>query len=332
MKARMMAVGLTGLMGLAAQSGYSFKKNVSTLKFNTRQHKAGTVFRGQKVHGDFHFINVGKNPVKILGIHNPCGCTLKQSMVSHSYSPGQRGNLRVSFDTSHFRGSFHKEILLSVVAEKKQLLVPLLISAHIKEEIAANPPIIAFTPKEVARQATHWVSLDFKGLKDRRYSLDYDKRYFRITPDRPGRFGVQVVARAAAGWRQKTILINNASTHLPKLPLLVVYRLATGIKVAPKYLEFGPIGYRKAKTQEIAITGPNRKELTKAAVTVSIDQKKEQDASKWVRAIITPGGRVEVTITNRLDRNGSLTGSVTLWAEKNPDIRYIIPLYAYLSR
>lgn len=316
-------------------TSYGFKKNTSSLKFNTRQHRAGTVYRGQKVHGDFQFLNVGKNPVKILGIHNPCGCTLKQSTVSNSYSPGQRGNLRVSFDTSHFRGSFHKEILLSVVAEQKQLLVPLRISAHVIEEITAKPPIIAFTPKEVAAQKIQWVTVDFKRLKNKRYTVDYDKRYFRITPggaDRPDRFGVQVVARAAAGWRQKTILIKNASRHLPSLPLMVVYQLATGIKVNPEYLEFGPIAYGKQRRLDITVTGPNRSELTSSAVAVSIDQNKEQDARKWAKAKILPGGKVAVTITNNLDRNGSLTGSVVLWAEKNPEIRYIIPLYAYLSR
>lgn len=332
--ARWAAATLLAALVLTTAS-YGFKKNTSSLKFNTRQHKAGTVYRGQKVHGDFQFINVGKNPVKILGIHNPCGCTLKQSTVSNSYSPGQRGNLRVSFDTSHFRGSFHKEILLSVVAEKKQLLVPLRISAHVIEEITAKPPIIAFTPKEVAAQKIHWVTVDFKKLKNRRYTVDFDKRYFRITPggtDRPDRFGVQVVARTAAGWRQKTILIKNASRHLPSLPVMVVYQMATGIKVTPEYLEFGAIDYRKSRRLDITVTGPNRGELTRSAVTVSINQNKEQDASKWAKAKILPGGKVAVTITNNLDRNGSLTGSVVLWAEKNPEIRYIIPIYAYLSR
>lgn len=331
----MLALLLAGLLLGSASYGVAFKRNGSTLKFNTRQHRAGTVFRGQKVHGDFQFINVGKNPVKILGIHNPCGCSLKQSTVSKSYSPGQRGNLRVSFDTSHFRGSFHKKILLSVVAEQKQILVPLLISAHIIEEIALNPPIIAFTPKEVVQQKIHWVSVDFKGLKDRRYSLDYDKRYFRIypgKPDKPGRFGVQVVARAATGWRQKTIVVTNASRHLQKLPLMAIYQLDTGIKVSPEYLEFGPIDYRARATQTITIKGPARKKLNHVAVTVSIDQTKVKNASPWVSAKIKPGGRVEVTVTNALDRNGSLTGSVALWVGENPDIRYIIPLYAYLSR
>lgn len=332
--ARWAAAALLAALVLTTAS-YGFKKNTSSLKFNTRQHKAGTVYRGQKVHGDFQFINVGKNPVKILGIHNPCGCTLKQSTVSNSYSPGQRGNLRVSFDTSHFRGSFHKEILLSVVAEKKQLLVPLRISAHVIEEITARPPIIAFTPKEVAAQKIHWVTVDFKKLKNRRYTVDFDKRYFRITPggtDRPDRFGVQVVARTAAGWRQKTILIKNASRHLPRLPVMVVYQMTTGIKITPEYLEFGAIDYRKSRRLDITVTGPNRGELTRSAVTVSINQNKEQDASKWAKAKILPGGKVAVTITNNLDRNGSLTGSVVLWAEKNPEIRYIIPIYAYLSR
>lgn len=336
---RVMILALSALIvGLGTAEiglGVAFKRNSSTLKFNARQHQAGTVYRGQKVHGDFQFINVGRHPVKILGIHTPCGCTLNQSAVSRSYSPGQRGNLRVSFDTSHFRGSFHKKILLSVVAEQKQILVPLRISAHIIEEIAATPPIVAFTPKDVAQQAIQWVQVDFKKLKDRTLSFDYDKRFFRIypgKPGKPGRFGIQVVGRSQAGWKQKMILVNNSSRHLPKLPVMAVYQVDTGIKVRPEYIEFGPISYQKSRLKHITLSGPNRSSLDKAAVEVVVDQVKEADPSKWATAKITSGGKVAVTITNKLDRNGSLSGKVTLWAAKNPEVRYIIPIYGYLTR
>lgn len=337
---------LGAVLGSPAKTAYAvaFKTNKSTLKFNTRNFKAGTVFRGQKVLGDFQFINVGRNPVKILGIHNPCGCSLSQSAVSSSYSAGQRGNLRVSFDTRHFSGHFQKKILLSVVAEQKQILVPLLISATVKEDIAVNPPILAFTPKDVAKQTTQWVQVDFKKLKGRKISFDYDKRFFRITvPDgsastsgnsvaKEGRFGVQVVARPQTGWRQKTILVNNSSPHLPQLPLMVVYQTEDGIKVRPEHIEFGPISYQKSRSADITLKGPSRKQLNRIEVHVAIDQKPEPDAGKWVKATRTDEGKITVTATNKLDRNGSLTGKVTLWADINPDLRYIIPIYGYFSR
>lgn len=329
----LLGTALLTVAGMPAAEAVSFKKNASTLKFGARHHKAGKVYRGQKVHGDFQFINTGRDPVKILGTHNPCGCTISQSAVSRSYSPGQRGNLRVSFDTRHFRGLFQKKILLSVVAQQKQILVPLLISAQVLEDIAVDPPILAFTPEDVTKQRTQWVTVDFKRLKDRKLSLDYDKRYFKITEGkRAGVFGVQVVARSQAGWRQKTININNASPHLPKLPLMVVYQVDDGIAVSPKTLDFGPVRYQKQASKTLRISGANQANLNRLSVEVAIDQKPVPKPDRWVQARRKGDGQVAVTMSNGLDRNGSLSGQVILWADKNPEVRYIIPLYGYLIR
>jgi len=71
----------------------------------------GEVLQGDTVEHVFLFKNSGDDMLRIESVHSSCGCTA--ALVSaRQVAPGDRGELRITFDSSDFRNAVHKTITL----------------------------------------------------------------------------------------------------------------------------------------------------------------------------------------------------------------------------
>jgi len=57
----------------------------------------------------FRFRNEGDEPVKIVGLHSSCGCTVP-SLEKRDYAPGESGEIRAMFDFGKRTGLQHKRV------------------------------------------------------------------------------------------------------------------------------------------------------------------------------------------------------------------------------
>lgn len=82
----------------------------------------GKIRRGRVVRHDFSFTNTGDKPLRIEATTPSCGCTIV-SPPKTAIEPGERGRLRVSFDTTHQRGRQHKPVVITANTRPRQTTI-----------------------------------------------------------------------------------------------------------------------------------------------------------------------------------------------------------------
>jgi len=72
----------------------------------------GIITEGSQVEHTFHFANTGQAPLLITDVSTSCGCTLAESWTRSPLSPGEKGTIKVRFDSRGRVGSNRKEIFV----------------------------------------------------------------------------------------------------------------------------------------------------------------------------------------------------------------------------
>lgn len=91
------------------------------IKFDQDTHDFGTVHEGEIVTYDFTFTNTGNAPLLIADAQASCGCTVPE-WPKEPVKPGQKGTLKVSFNSAGKEGAQDKSI--SIKANTKDAFVP----------------------------------------------------------------------------------------------------------------------------------------------------------------------------------------------------------------
>ena len=72
----------------------------------------GIITEGSQIEHVFHFANTGQAPLLITDVSTSCGCTLAENWTRSPLKPGEKGTIKVRFDSRGRVGSNRKEIFV----------------------------------------------------------------------------------------------------------------------------------------------------------------------------------------------------------------------------
>ncbi|SHJ76503.1 Protein of unknown function [Malonomonas rubra DSM 5091] len=124
----------------------------------------GTVFQGDKVHHVFRFHNNGDQILQVGNVRSSCGCTAAM-LSSKRIAPGDFGELRVTFDSTDFKGAIHKTISIDS-NDPKHEAVSFGLVGTVKAEILTEPDRIKWGRVKEGTELTTRVRLKNLGQKD----------------------------------------------------------------------------------------------------------------------------------------------------------------------
>jgi hypothetical protein len=143
--AAMSALAPAGAEATASPPAIVFEREVCDL---------GSVVQGELPTCDFAFTNGGNGDLRILQVEPTCGCTtaLLASPLVHA---GERGTIRVVFDTESFAGEVRKEIIVRS-NDPARPAITLRLTALVEAEVEFEPAALTFDgihPGAVLRQS-----------------------------------------------------------------------------------------------------------------------------------------------------------------------------------
>lgn len=117
---------------------------VGKLLFSHPTVELGEITQGSTIVAKFPYRIDGKGPVKILGIHEDCGCLSTSVKPGQYLALGEQGEISVSLDTKAFRGPVDKMIMIMTDESRSSRLQRLRIRGRIKPMVSLSPPLVRF--------------------------------------------------------------------------------------------------------------------------------------------------------------------------------------------
>ena len=96
----------------------------AVLTLETDAYDFGSVKEGEKVEHEFTFTNSGNEPLIISRVQASCGCTTPE-YSKNPIAPGEKGNVKVVFNSAGQMGKQHKIITVTSNASKPNTLLHL---------------------------------------------------------------------------------------------------------------------------------------------------------------------------------------------------------------
>ena len=103
-----------------------------SFKFDTTVYNFGTLLEGEQVSHEFGYTNVGDADIVISKIETSCGCTVPE-YDKDPVKPGERGSVRVRFDSNGKGGTQYKTI--RIFSNSKEDIFELVITGEVKNEL-----------------------------------------------------------------------------------------------------------------------------------------------------------------------------------------------------
>lgn len=234
--------------------------DVPQLVFIAPSHDFGQLLRGDRLTHEFAFQNIGKEVVKIIGIHAPCGCTIPK-LEKTIYQPGEKGLLALTLDTTDFAG----DLLKSIVVMTSEKLIPeriLTVKAHIEQEFLLDPPVLHFEDlllnSEQGRQQKILIKSAAPSLKLMPEHLKFNHNLIDVQiaqSEQQWEIQVHLKNDIPVGHIRETLLIKTTSKSLPELPVPIVGIVRGHIKQSPDYLDFGQLAFNESSERTVTLEG-----------------------------------------------------------------------------
>lgn len=128
------------------------------------EHDFGRVFQGERVDHTFRFTNAGDAPLHIAKVRSSCGCTAAL-LSSKVIPPGEKGQIKASFDSTRFRGDVVKSIYLySDAANRGE--ARFILRGRVQEELVVNPQQVILRDLAPGREQSVTLTLMNRGERD----------------------------------------------------------------------------------------------------------------------------------------------------------------------
>ncbi|MBS1514949.1 MAG: DUF1573 domain-containing protein [Bacteroidetes bacterium] len=82
------------------------------LNFSEKQKDFGKILQGDIVQYEFDFINDGDTTLEITNVQTSCGCTAATVGEKNKYAPGEKGKIRITFNSNGKVGKIEKTVLV----------------------------------------------------------------------------------------------------------------------------------------------------------------------------------------------------------------------------
>lgn len=113
-------VSLTNDLTQPTDSTNQAKGNFPVMTFADKDFSFGQIKEGTVVTHDFQFTNTGSVPLIITNAVGTCGCTIPE-YPKEPIAPGEKGEIKVKFNSKGFEGEKNKEVLIETnTAQKKE--------------------------------------------------------------------------------------------------------------------------------------------------------------------------------------------------------------------
>ena len=97
----------------AAEQRSSNNSSFPVMTFDFENYNYGEVVDGEIVEVDFNFTNTGKTDLIVFDASASCGCTVPKYPKNENIKPGDKGTIKVMFDTANKPGKQIKTVTLS---------------------------------------------------------------------------------------------------------------------------------------------------------------------------------------------------------------------------
>jgi hypothetical protein len=112
------------LVSIFAITCVTAQNKVANIRFDTKKHDFGTidVRKDSVVSVTFLFTNTGNSPLVIQKVSTSCGCTIS-NWTKSPIAPGQRGFVKVVFNSKGITGKFSKSIYVKSNAKEDVIIL-----------------------------------------------------------------------------------------------------------------------------------------------------------------------------------------------------------------
>ncbi len=100
-----------------AELAHAESGKLPVIKFDSMEHDFGTVEEGSTVEHTYTFTNAGTADLVISNAKASCGCTVP-SYTKTPVKPGEKGEIKATFNTSGKSGNQQKEVTVTLNTEK----------------------------------------------------------------------------------------------------------------------------------------------------------------------------------------------------------------------
>jgi hypothetical protein len=126
----------------------AIRGTVGSLRFDSYNQSRGPVKQGDPLEFRFPYREEKGAPVRILGIHQECGCVSQSLRAGQDIGQGSKGELVVKVDTTRFIGNFDKEVVILTNEDRERPHV-FRMRATIERLISLAPPVVQLDDEAV---------------------------------------------------------------------------------------------------------------------------------------------------------------------------------------
>lgn len=84
--------------------------NPTSMEFEDMSFDFGEVVDGELVNKVFKFTNTGDQELVLISVKGSCGCTVPEDWPKHPLAPGEKGEIKVTFNSANRVGNVRKSV------------------------------------------------------------------------------------------------------------------------------------------------------------------------------------------------------------------------------
>lgn len=111
------ALKIDDTMAKNAEMVHAESGKLPVIKFDTMDHDFGTINEGDKVSYTYTYTNAGTSDLLVSNAKASCGCTVP-SYTQTPVKPGEKGEIKVTFDSAGKTGAQQKTVTVTTNTEK----------------------------------------------------------------------------------------------------------------------------------------------------------------------------------------------------------------------
>ncbi len=323
---------------IPSNSAEAFKP-LGKIVFAAKTHNFGVMKRGEKLTHRFAFSNQGKGTLVIQGVHAACGCTVVSTdkNKTNAYQPGENGFIEVVFDTTNFTGRVSKAVTV-ITNEATKAASTLRLSADIRSEIAAKPPLLDFGDVQAqSGEVQSFVVEADPGITIQTESIRYTKEILDIAVEpmaaNKWRVAVKLKPNVGTGFLKDVIYIPNSSSALKEMPVPVRANILGNIQLSQNYIEFGAVAPNNSTMRTVDLRVNGGYEIVGSKAEININGTRVNDVNPFVDIKIDPKGnvtrKIAVKLKNATESSGSVHGKLVLQTTDPRQKELVVDFYAF---